>query len=721
MDKTAAKQASTTQKKQTKNQTKSQLEKKSQKEKQKQAKDKKAKEQEEKEKEEEYARKLKEVRTEYKDPYQLSEGEIMIVIEHSDDPGRVLMSTSHDYDKYKRISSKIRQWIMRDFPSMKVIIKPNNHQKDNKRIGCFEIGYFHMTEGELHREDIFSKMVDRKWPKWKNVQERIKKFVKNSDLTVKIEDLSPEKKKQFKGMVVHVKNVLFSMNADDSLMQSSMHQSMHHAEPALTPFRSMVTTETGELKFEFLPVGNYAIVFDGNRTYKKVTQHFQVSATEPHISQTLNVDVVEEGFFSIEINTYDIQEEKYETDAKMNEIPQAPKQTAGEKANLEQLMKRKKELDDAEKKAKLYKISLLPSSSKGVEAIPIPCEKTSIQGGTDFVFEAVVEPGDYDVILTTGLEKKILQSAAKFTRGENKFVLDVKTIKIVDEKKFKEELETKKKAKAKLEEEAEKKANAANKPAGGVTGGTTGVTGGNTGGTTGVTGGTTGGTTGGNTGGATGGNTGGTTGGKTGGTTGGNTGGATQGPGNNGTNAGRTRPETSGTNMSETEDSHARLNSADHRQRPGSASMLNKTQDQGHPQHAINHQIIDEKPEEEEDKFMVKMVAGSDRDELPFDMQFLYEDDEGITHELSRDVQPADGGYFQAEPQRQVLALSDVHQREGFYRMILTRRPGVPFTPVHIMINCGAASFIKKFPADIFFEAGHELCFDFGVFKCNLR
>jgi hypothetical protein len=76
----------------------------------------------------ELAARYAKVRFDYKDPKQLSEGEIMIVIEHSDDPGRVLMSTSHDYEKYKRIASKIRTWIMRDFPSMKVIMKPNNHK-----------------------------------------------------------------------------------------------------------------------------------------------------------------------------------------------------------------------------------------------------------------------------------------------------------------------------------------------------------------------------------------------------------------------------------------------------------------------------------------------------------------------------------------------------------------------------------------------------------------
>lgn len=267
--------------------------------------------------EEERIRKEKEkrytdARFDYKDPYQLSEGEIMIVIEHSDDPGRVLMSTSHDYDKYKRISSKIRQWIMRDFPSMKVIIKPNNHQSDNKRIGCFEISYFHMKEGKLERQDIFSKMVERKWPKWKEVQEKIKKFVKNSNLIVKIKDISKEQKKQFEGMVINIKNVLFAKTSSSSgattrsLMGSDLHQSQTlqasqtmgqsqlgksnlarsqqmapPVESTLTKFQDKTCDSSGVLKFDHLPVGNYAIVFNGDRTYKPVNHVLSSYAAIP--------------------------------------------------------------------------------------------------------------------------------------------------------------------------------------------------------------------------------------------------------------------------------------------------------------------------------------------------------------------------------------------------------------------------------------------------------
>lgn len=213
----------------------------------------------------------------YKDPQQLSEGEIMIVIEHSDDPGRVLMSTSHDYEKYKRIASKIRSWIIRDFPSMKVVIKPNNHQKDNKRIGCFEISYFHMKKGVPERQNIFSKMVERQWPKWVNVQEKIKKYVKNSNLTVTIVDISPERKNQFAGMTVHVKNVLFAKNSGGGSLNNSLNGSSMMAsnmgveeESTLTDFKSFTSTGEDQIEFQHLPVGNYAIVFNGNRTYNPV-------------------------------------------------------------------------------------------------------------------------------------------------------------------------------------------------------------------------------------------------------------------------------------------------------------------------------------------------------------------------------------------------------------------------------------------------------------------
>lgn len=278
---------------------------------------------EETSKKEERDKKYREARYDYKDPYQLSEGEIMIVIEHSDDPGRVLMSTSHDYDKYKRIASKIRQWILRDFPSMKVIIKPNNHQSDNKRIGCFEISYFHMKEGKLERQDIFSKMVERKWPKWKEVQGKIKMFVKNSNLIVEIVDES--QKNQFEGMVIHIKNVLFtktstnsgattkSLMGSDLFASQNMHasQTMGHstmgkslmarsqkvtpqAESTLANFAEKVSDSSGKLKFDHLPVGNYAIVFNGDRTYKPANQvsSFQIALpSQCHRSRDLHGDL----------------------------------------------------------------------------------------------------------------------------------------------------------------------------------------------------------------------------------------------------------------------------------------------------------------------------------------------------------------------------------------------------------------------------------------------
>lgn len=364
---------------------KSAAEKKSQKEKERQAKQNKTKlqieEQMRKEKEAHY----KEARYDYKDPYQLSEGDIMIVIEHSDDPGRVLMSTSHDYDKYKRIASKVRLWIMRDFPSMKVIIKPNGHQQDNKRIGCFEISYFHMKDGQLQRQDIFSKMVERKWPRWKEVQEKVKKFVKNSNLIVKIEDISKEKKKQFEGMVIHIKNVLFAKESGSSgsttksLMGSDLAQSQTlgastmgrsqasqrmqqgpPAQPTLTKFQEKTADSTGVIKFDHLPVGNYAIVFAGDRTYKPITKQFQVSAVEPEITMPINVDLVEEGFFSLEVDLIEVHEKKAKLAEELGEV-------GDNEAKKKQIQADLKQMDLHEKKIGYYKLSLIPFDEKRSE------------------------------------------------------------------------------------------------------------------------------------------------------------------------------------------------------------------------------------------------------------------------------------------------------------------------------------------------------------------
>lgn len=57
--------------------------------------------------------------------------------------------------------------------------------------------------------------------------------------------------------------------------------------------------------------------------------------------------------------------------------------------------------------------------------------------------------------------------------------------------------------------------------------------------------------------------------------------------------------------------------------------------------------MIDEDPaENDEEKFMVKLVV--EEGELPVEMYFLYQDDEGVTQVLSRDQPPTQGGYFQS-------------------------------------------------------------------------
>ena len=667
MDKTVEKKSSTV----SKSLTKSQQDKKNQKEKQKQTKDATSKKAEEERRKKEYEEKLRKVRVDYKDPHQLSEGEIMIVIEHSDDPGRVLMSTSHDYEKYKRIASKIRQWIMRDFPSMKVIIKPNNHQKDNSRIGCFEISYFHLTEGNLQRQDIFSKMVDRKWPKWKNVQEKIKLFVKKSNLLVKIHDISSEKKNKFKDLMIYIKNVLFEKQSNQnwsmggSSMTGSMNASQagHSGTQDLTNFKDGQSSEAGVVEFKDLPVGNYAIVFSGDRTYKPVEQRFQVIANEPEIQRTIELELVEEGFFSIEINTQKIQDKKAELDTQIQEIPLPPKQTPGEKSQLAELDKKRAELNAKEKKAKLYKISLLPSIPDRKEddvSIPITCEKSNIPGGSDFLFESVIEEGNYDIILVDGAKNITLQKNERLTRGENLFVLDtVEEPKLVDYKQFKEAMEKKRKEdeeKRRLKEKQEDEGQKA--------------------------------------------------------------GGASTGTGNAGAHAGRNRPDTSGTTMSESEEYH-RLGSSDPR-RPGSASIV-KNQDYGVAHIGGSPQTIEEKKaEEEEDKFMVKMVTGSASDQLAFEMEFVYLDENNEAQEISEESPPVDGGDFQTDRNRQVITLTNVHDLEGYYRMVLRRLPGVPFSPVHVMVNCGGNSSTKKFSADPFFESESEQFYDYGVFRCSL-
>lgn len=150
---------------------------------------------------------------------------------------------------------------------------------------------------------------------------------------------------------------------------------------------------------------------------------------------------------------------------------------------------------------------------------------------------------------------------------------------------------------------------------------------------------------------------------------------------------------------------------------------MNKTQDVIQPHTGTSQaQVIDEDPAENDDeKFMVKLVV--EEGELPLEMYFLYQDDEGVTQVLSRDQPPTEGGYFQSQINKEILSLDDVRQREGYYRMILIRRHEVKqFKPVHVMVNCAGSSVARKFSKDPFQSSDlGEQFLDFGVFKCKIQ
>lgn len=653
---------------------KSVSERKSQREKQLKMKAEKKSKEDAKRREEEKLKALLRNRADYKDPYLLAEGEIMIVIEHSDDPGRVLMSTSHDYDKYKRIASKIRQWIMRDFPSMKVIIKPNNHQKDNKRIGCFEIVYFHMKDGGLVRHDIFSKMTTRKWPKWKEVQLSIKTYVKDCNLKVTVVDGSKEKKNQFAGMVIHVKNVLFAKNSSaagattKSLAGSQLVQSQTMGQSqvggsqtgaadasSLTPFKEMVLSDSGVLTFEKLPVGNYAIVFNGNRTYKPVNIQFQVGADRPLIEKTVMLELVEEGFFYLAVDYPTLKQKVNELAEEVNTY-HLPTDTGKKQAIQKELDERSSNM----KAIKRYKVSLLPSDdSRGEDnpCVPIMCYPPQKTGKAETEekpqsYEAVIEPGNYDVVLTIGSQQVVLKKKLPLTRGENRFaVIADNNNEFVDEQTYKKKYLTEKKDEEKKE---------------GVSG---------TAGTAGV----------------------------------------------KPAESGETRPFTGSSVGGDFEESHHRLGSAEPRVRPGSASLHRQQQDPSyvHLSNQVSKPIVEDPAENEEDKFTIQML--SEHGDLPYEINIFYEDDEQNLAILSKETTGEPHVKFESDRNREVMTLEDAKHREGFYRMIITKIPDIKAVgPVIVMVSCGGTTYSRKIPKDLF-SAENTQFLDFGVFKCKPR
>jgi hypothetical protein len=285
-----------------------------------------------------------------------------------------------------------------------------------------------------------------------------------------------------------------------------------------------------------------------------------------------------------------------------------------------------------------------------------------LAGSVNSVFEAVIEPGFYDIFLTNGTEEKIIKEKANLTRGENRMALITgKENSVMNAAEFKKYCKDREPKPEKNEEPSTKPAKPAG-PAPAVTGnaGQTGTT---------------------------------------------------------GTKAGLNRPDTTSSMVSDIDESHNRLGSADIRNRPGSASAMGRQQEVSCTNVVSKKEVIAEDPaENDEDKFMVKMVA--ENGTVPFEMFFLYEEEDGVTEVISRDNYPTSGGYFVADNQKEILCLEDVRQREGYYRMIITRRPEVTtFSPVHVMINCNGISSAKKFLKDPFTKADQFI--DYAVFKCN--
>lgn len=85
-------------------------------------------EQEKKEEIERIKKLLIEFRTDYQSTEVLEEGQSMIIIEKSANCDSFNMSTRQDEEKYTRIAEKLRDNILRDFPSIKVVIEPNYHK-----------------------------------------------------------------------------------------------------------------------------------------------------------------------------------------------------------------------------------------------------------------------------------------------------------------------------------------------------------------------------------------------------------------------------------------------------------------------------------------------------------------------------------------------------------------------------------------------------------------
>jgi hypothetical protein len=91
--------------------------------------------------------------------------------------------------------------------------------------------------------------------------------------------------------------------------------------------------------------------------YFLVTQPFQVSANEPEITIEISVDLVEEGFFSLEVDVIDIHNKKSDLSDEANS-------GTANKDKKDKITEELKVLESHEKKIGHYKLSLIPSDDK---------------------------------------------------------------------------------------------------------------------------------------------------------------------------------------------------------------------------------------------------------------------------------------------------------------------------------------------------------------------
>ncbi|CAI2379497.1 unnamed protein product [Moneuplotes crassus] len=144
----------------------------------------------------------------FKEQSELQNGDVVVVIEYCSNSEKTQLSTNHSEKKYQAFAKRFRHGILEKFPDIKVFVKSTHNpdkvvhykvnkgidgniiedQREQRRIGAFEITLSHRQDDFTQHFQIFSKLKSQIFPKLDRTLSKICEYVPKCNLLIQICD-----------------------------------------------------------------------------------------------------------------------------------------------------------------------------------------------------------------------------------------------------------------------------------------------------------------------------------------------------------------------------------------------------------------------------------------------------------------------------------------------------------------------------------------------------